>query len=183
MSDLKTYVIKLAKTYPKGHTKAGQKTNFAHKVKLALASLHVSDINVGDIQYVSKNEVVRYLALEGKIHTIRQNYDYWKRIVDQVNAGRGFLSVREWIGVPYKSGNRELFQFRKLGIQKVSLIWDGFHEVHIDGKFYCSTDGAPNFQKYLALAANDGLDYIDFQEWFPKDLIGGCIIHFTDFRY
>lgn len=71
---MKTYILMLAKTFPKGHPKAGQPTGFKEK----------------------------FLKGE-KIHTIRLHPDSWrKRIIDIVN-GDAKLSIRQWSGKPYRS--------------------------------------------------------------------------------
>lgn len=112
-----------------------------------------------------------------KIHTIRNNYDYWNRIVNEVNEGRAVLSVRQWRDIPYRSKQQELCKFEKLGIQKISIdlqIWPKHAGV---GEMYKSIP-----VPLESIAPNDGLRVDQFKAWFPKPF-EGCIIHFTDFRY
>lgn len=71
---MKTYVLILAKTFPKGHPRAGQPTYFKEKF------LHGN-----------------------KFHTLRGNCDRWGIILTQVCNGEAELSIRQWRGVPYHS--------------------------------------------------------------------------------
>lgn len=141
---MKTYVLLIAKHFMATHPKAGQPTLFNFKIM--------------------KNE---------KIHTIRGNYEFWKKRVDEINAGRAILSVREWSLKPYRSPQRELRTFDKLGIQKLEWTYLGWF-----------VDSLESDLKIKDLANNDGLLLEDFNSWFSK--AGDeemAIIHFTDFRY
>lgn len=146
----KTYVLTVSKVFLKGHPRSGQPTNF------------------------------RQLILEGKkIHTIRAG-DYWRKVAEEVNAGKAVLSVREWIGRPYNSKQEEFLRLEKVGWQGVRIGNIDIGKLITVGTWYGS---------YLAgeatiedIAKNDGLSYDDFWNWFPKHTNGG-IIHFTDFRY
>jgi len=85
----KTYVIMVGKTFPNGHPKAGQPTNFKQQI------------------------------LEGKkIHTIRENYDLWFRRVEKVNFGKAIISLREWEGKPYKSKQVEFMRLERAGCER-----------------------------------------------------------------
>jgi hypothetical protein len=136
---MKTYVLTLSKIFMKGHPKVGQQTGFK----------------------------TMYL-MGGKIHTIRKG-DYWRKVVEEVNAGRAILSIREWSGKPYRSKQIEISTHYKLGWQNITCI---------DGLW--SVDGITVY--HSKIATNDGLSFLDFNSWFPKNFNGG-IIHFTDFRY
>jgi len=140
----KTFVITVSKSFMKGHPEAGGLTYF----KVAILT--------GE-----------------KIHTIRGNYPYWKRIVDRVNDGSAFLSIREWSEKPYRSKQVEITSLMKLGIQKV---WRRGGVFWIDGNPILSS------RQEGKLAHNDGLSPDDFRNWFPEEF-EGCVIHFTDFRY
>lgn len=83
-----TYVLTLAKRFPATHPKKGTPTHFFTKI-----------------------------LQEEKLHTIRGNYDLWKRRIDKINAGKAVLSIREWTGIPYRSPQRELAILRKVGLQ------------------------------------------------------------------
>ena len=92
---LKTYVITLSKTFPQGHPRAGQPTNFRESFERGL-----------------------------KIHTIRCNYDLWAKRLDEVIAGRAVLSLRQWSGKPYGSKQeppiRILTKEDGVGYQKIA---------------------------------------------------------------
>lgn len=143
------YVLTLSKNFMSGHIRQGEPTHFKDQL------------------------------LGGrKIHTIRAG-EYWKKVIDRVNAGEAILSVREWSGAPYKSKQVEIKQFDKLGWQEFRIerltVLDG--RPTIDNR-------AIYVRELEKVADNDGLNYFDFLQWFryPKPFKGG-IIHFTDFRY
>lgn len=141
---LKTHVLLLSKQFLAGHPKAGQPTCFFDKISCL-----------------------------DKIHTIRSNYEFWKKRIDQVNEGKAILSIRQWTGKPYKSPQQELLQLYKAGIQKLEWDWLGWFIDDYDSDF-----GIKDF------APNDGLSVEDFKAWFKKYPVEPmAIIHFTDFKY
>ena len=124
--------------------------------------------------------------IEEKLHTIRGNYELWKKRIDEVIAGKAILSIRGWIGKPYNSKQIEIARITKEnnpGIQKVYI------DIHCDESNIESSIRAKVEEKEVnasLLAKNDGLNIIDFSRWFFPDLTGcftGGIIHFTGFRY
>lgn len=161
----KCYVLTVSKNFMKGHPRAGESTGFKEKI----------------------------LANE-KIHTIRAG-DHWYKVVQAVNSGAAYLSVREWSGKPYASPQVEICKFMKLGYQIINIDSRGMIlDIHIDGKKL-----SPVSSLYT-IAANDGLTRDDFNAWFniaytyphPNGQIGsyhkprvfeGAIIHFTDLVY
>jgi len=66
--------ILLSKTFFKNHYRACDQTDFAQKVLSCY-----------------------------KIHTIRKNYYYWKDKIDRIKEQVGFISIRQWADMPYKS--------------------------------------------------------------------------------
>lgn len=148
---MKTYVITISKVFPCYHPKKGEKTGF----------------------------VVKMINKEKK-HTIRGNYQFWKKRIDEVNAGNAILSVRQWLGKPYYSNQHQLFKYCKgeVGIQKCSVgIINGNEPfIHVN-------DVHVAWETMNAIIANDGLEKQDFCDWFKKPIKDGCIIHFTDLRY
>lgn len=85
---MKTFVIILSHTYPSAHVEAGVETLFRKKFEA-----------------------------KEKRHTIRKNYGYWRQAFDQIEAGLGLLSIREWSGQPYRSKQRVIANLtRKDGI-------------------------------------------------------------------
>ena len=89
---MKRYVLILSKYFPKGHPKAGCKTDFYSKF------IH-----------------------EDKIHTIRANYDLWKSRIEEINKGNAYLSIRFWEGKPYRSQQHEFARLYEVGIQKLQF--------------------------------------------------------------
>lgn len=145
MRKLKCYVIIVSTVFPKGHIREGQSTNFPDLIISGL-----------------------------KKHTIRLNYQYWKKIVNEVNSGNAYLSVRTWTGKPYRSKQSEFIRFTKLGIQK---LYGNILEWKIDK---CESEVTT-----VKLSKNDGLNYTDFRFWFGFENRSEpmAIIHFTDFKY
>lgn len=144
----KCYVMILSECFPKTHSKAGTPTNFLDKI-----------LN------------------KSKCHTIRFNYDLWKKRVNEINAGKAYLSVRRWTGKPYRSKQEELLQFYTLGIEKL--------EYHYSISFIIDKENRYHSASNSKLYKNDGLEMGDFIEWF-KDVKNGtelAIIQFTNFKY
>jgi len=159
----KKVIITLSKKFPKKHSKSGQPTDFAEKLA---NTLHDKD---------------------GwrKLHTIRHNFDMWQHNIEKINAGRFFLSVRQWSAAPYRSKQEEIERIKKLGYQRISLRYDKDTDT-----ITALIDGTKKLEDFgiLNLAHNDGLSPEDFKEWFFGDCsesktFNGIIIHFTDFRY
>lgn len=144
---MKTYVLTIAKTFPGTHPRKGEPTDFFSKIESG-----------------------------AKIHTIRSNYDLWKKRIDVVTYREGLLSLREWTGKPYRSPQRELKRINEVGIQKIERKSDGFW--HIDDI------GTALSTRWIA--RNDGLSLPDFIQWFnlqPEGTGPLALIHFTNFRY
>lgn len=143
---MKIYVITVSEFFPKTHPKAGEKTNFPLAIKYY-----------------------------DKIHTIRANYELWKKRFEKIDKGEACLSIRVWEGKPYASKQQEIFRYDKthgIGLEKLD------HEKVFD----C---WMPIQANIMDLAKNDGLELEDFKKWFSSyDLSKPlAIIHFTDFRY
>lgn len=166
---MKKISLKVSKTFPCTHPRKGELTNFREKI------------------------------LSGeKIHTIRSNYDYWKKKIDMVNSGEAVLVLEQWVDRPYWSKVEDFMLFNSesgIGVQKIKIVDHGnfwFIKIFDD-------DGTPKVQSdcidhsdckhdielYKKLFTNDGLSCYDFANWFKKcDLSEPmAIIHFTGFRY
>lgn len=150
----KCYVLIMSESFPKNHIRSGDATDFIEKIK----------INV-------------------KKHTVRGNYQLWKKRVKKINEGNAYLSIRIWSGVPHRSKQNEIMTIEKIGIQKVIFV-SFLHNI------YSHLIVWNNFLKSpFLIPANDGLSAVDFYAWFfpnPKkglNVFDGCILHFTDFRY
>lgn len=147
----------LSKQFPAGHISAGKPTNFEQSL--------LKGQNGGS---------------EGKIHTIRENYEWWNQKADKINAGTTILSIRQWTARPYHSEQKKILELKKVGVERIFMEYD-----RNTGKITCEIEGKP-FQKIEQLAAHDGLSISDFIAWFfgdGKTSFSGVIIHFTDFRY
>jgi len=143
---MKTYVLTISKYFPAKHPKVGGVTKFFDKI-----------------------------YFHEKIHTIRANYELWKKRIDKVNEGSAVISVRQWTGKPYHSKQEEKFQFKQgeVGIQKIEFTPLGWF-----------IDDYDSDVRTYDIAQNDGLLVADFIAWFknyPDEPM--AIIHFTSFRY
>ena len=140
----------LSRVFPKTHPRAGEETNF-----------------------------VELISDEIKVHTIRDNYEKWKEIVELVNAGTHVLVLYNWKGEPYKSKQIDVIRYYDLGIQKLCCS-NGIDKMFVDHDGFNFTD-----IDLASIAENDGLDIFDFMMWFEKSIKNSpkAIIHFTDFRY
>lgn len=160
---MKTYVLTVSRHFPAKHPRSGESTFFPARIQNGL----------GDSHYIS--------SPTSKIHTIRANYDLWKKRIDEVNTGEAILSIRYWTGKPYASKQEQFATLSKTsgtGVQKVCFPKDSDPFVYDDFGYLCKVDKA-------ILANNDGLSLKDFEAWFKGyDLSKPmAIIHFTDFRY
>ncbi len=153
---MKTYYLTLSKVFPSTHTKAGMNTCFEEKLRV------------------------------NKLHTIRANYDFWKKRFEQIAAGEACLSIRQWVGKPYGKGStqREIVRLTHedgIGIQKLTFPFGTLNEAVIEDAehigVFCGIA--------QTLATNDGLSPRDWEVWFKDyDLSKPmAIIHFTPFRY
>lgn len=153
-----TYVLMVSTSFPKGHLKEGEPTFFSYLIKY-----------------------------RKKLHTIRSNYELWKKRFDNINKGKAVLSLRSWSGKPYNSKQIEIGRFdcsHGIGLEK--LEW-----VKVSKRLECIQDNQfnsflPNISDIKSLAQNDGLTYPDFRMWFDGKIEPNkpmAIIHFTEFRY
>jgi hypothetical protein len=151
MHTMKKATLLVSKRFPAKHTRAGQATNFKEKIE--------------------RRE---------KIHTIRDNYDWWEQKASLIQKGEMELCIRSWIDQPYNSKQEEWSRLQKIGLQKITMTYD-------------STDGYPKAfveDKQIPiqeLAMHDGLSVEDFIDWFfgsgKTNVYDGVIIHFTNFTY
>lgn len=151
---LKTYVITMMVKYPKIGIVVPKPTGFKKKL----------------------------LSGEKK-HTIRQNYKFWKKRIDEINAGKAVLSIRQWTGLPYRSEQKEIKRFGKgeVGYERI-IMFDNAQEIAINtgtkkGYVYLSD------KRILTLIKNDGVPVEIFRKFFKGGLLDGIIIHFTKLRY
>lgn len=192
---MKTYVLMVSKTFMKSHPRAGQPTLFAEKIWKGLPKNHPQDktytiyhtypklLKSGywQIPITWRDDMLDDL-FHPKIHTIRANYEYWSHVEEEVNAGRGILSLRQWTGKPYRSKQKEFARLTKMGVQKVDVTLVEMDVMGIKSNgLIVDQGGAARVIPYVA--RRDGLSTYDFIAWFNKGIVNGAIIHFTDFRY
>lgn len=157
MKKIKTYVLTVSKTFPKMHNRSSEPTCFPEK-----------------------------LLNGSKIHTIRSNYELWKKRIDEVNAGLAILSVRNWSGKPYNSKQEIICELDK---NSGLSVQDLYFDCQMLSESFISNETSENkTQTYVSnsiISENDGLSLEDFKEWFKNyDLSEPmAIIHFTPFRY
>jgi len=136
----------VSKSFPATHPKAGIDTNFILKINADL-----------------------------KKHTIHKNYEYWKNRIDNVKAGKAYLSIRFWSGLPRKSEQIETCKLYSNDGVDVS-------KVLFDGKGWLVNDLVVDTR---TLAKNDGLELNDFNDWFKEPVINKAyaLIHFNNYKY
>lgn len=162
---MKTYYLTLSQTFPSTHIRAGEPTNFEEAFKAGQVFNRGSEC----------------LYRNPKLHTIRANYEFWRKRFEKIAAGEACLSIRQWVGKPYGKGStqREIARLTRedgIGIQKLNIIGcTTIHPMYADGH-------SVDVEK---LAHNDGLTLPDWRNWFEGyDLTEYlAIIHFTKFRY
>lgn len=161
MKKYKKYVITLSQVFPVTHIRKGEPTGFKDKFLAAIGKAEGKWL---------------------KVHTIRANYDLWKKRFDEIEAGRACLCIRQWTGKPYCSKQVELAVLTKedgIGLQSVEFNSDFSSQTVDEGIFRVTRYNVKKF------AHNDGLSVEDWKEWFKKYDISKklAIIHFTKFRY
>lgn len=184
----------VSRVFPKTHPRKGEDTFFKQKIQMCFQQSYEGFVFDGKVGKMVTFEPAPLLEREYKVwpggtsqypklHTIRSNYDLWKKRADKINAGEAVLSLRQWTGSPYnfaRDGSKpvEFMQLEKVGVERVSLkIFIG----QVIGDVQASVNGW-TLKEPAKLIKNDGLSVSDFAHWFKKDF-DGVIIHFTDFRY
>lgn len=155
MTKKKIYVLRVSTNFPKGHRRAGEGTGFVEKIMNG-----------------------------SKVTTIRENWKYWKDIIDKINAGQGVLSLRYWTGKPFHSNQEEFYEYSKVGYEicKFDLNGNVVEIVDLEDKEHSLV--LLGSEDLPIVANNDGLTTEDFKDWFKNDgYTVKIIIHFTDLRY
>lgn len=159
---MKTYVLTLSQVFPATHPRKGEPTNF--KVSL-LNALYIHNPNAPI-----------------KEHTIRGNYELWRKRFEEIDAGNACLSIREWSGKPYQSKQVEIARLTKadgINLQKLTLKPSLNCCGTVPGEWH--QHGVPED----TLAKNDGLSYEDWKAWFKNSDFSKpfALIHFTKGGY
>jgi hypothetical protein len=119
--------------------------------------------------------------IAGEIHTIRRNYDFWKRF-----EGRD-VALFTWEGTPYRSKQRVFCIKKIVSVQKITLWHDRtFNDHKMPPEFFIKMGSHWSFPLSIALlAAHDGFDNEEeFIDWFYNHPDGKmAILHFTEFKY
>jgi hypothetical protein len=117
--------------------------------------------------------------IPGKLHTIRANYDYWKRF-----EGKN-LELFTWEGKPYQKGSKhKVFCVKRLVYVQEVYMQKNYNNNRLE--FLLETPfGTNEILDNEELAKNDGFRAIEFfEDWFVKYTDGVMgILHFTDFWY
>jgi len=174
---MKTFVLTVSRVFPLTHKRKGESTFF--EGKLILGQKQYGNRNNLSEENISLAEFMLGCNQFPKIHTIRANYELWKKRIEQVQKGEAILSIRYWSDKPYKSKQVEICQLDKdsgIGVQKFKV--NEFIDSFIDEKQF-------GFDGLDIIAKNDGLSFMDFDDWFKKYDFSKpmAIIHFTKFRY
>jgi len=176
MKAMNVYVLTLSKDFPVWHPKAGKRTFFKSKLEIA----HV-------VPYDPMGDVIPDGQPQMKLHTLRANYELWRKRFEQIAAGEACLSIRQWTGKPYASKQVEIARLtREDGIGMQLLCFAGNFSKK-DRELHRPIVGGTKEVDYTQLAMNDGLSLQDWEDWFTYgdyDLREPMvIIHFTKFRY
>ncbi len=95
---MKTYYLKVAKTFQSGHPRRHQPTNFKTLIQSG-----------------------------SKIHTIREQGGWAKAMAD-LNNGTAWLAVQQWTGLPYRSKVLTLFELKGGGGELITQeLAESFH--------------------------------------------------------
>jgi hypothetical protein len=107
---------------------------------------------------------------EGKIHTLRKNYAWWKKFEGQD------IALFTWTGKPYRSKQKVFCVKRLVSAQKVIKSEVADFWLSLDDKYPIPIN---------VIAKNDGFENkSDFIDWFIEYPYGEMgILHFTNFKY
>lgn len=176
MENEKTYVLMLSEFFPKAHRKAGLVTCFKYELYLGQGD-NLDCATPQGLSGFNLSNCKNCIGKTKKLHTIRANYPLWEKRIKEVQEGYAVLSIRQWMGKPYRSKQVEIARLSAedgVGIQKLELTND-FSECIVGDHRY----------SYVSVAKNDGLHHADWLDWFScYDLSKSmAVIHFTKFRY
>ena len=165
-------VLTFSRHFPKGHPKAGQPTYFVERILNLIHDNQIVLDNICDELKPFINDFELITPTYHKHHTIRAG-SRWK-------AG-DMASLRIWSGVPRHS---KQIEFAQVEVKKVwpAEIYIGnlIMEIRID-------EMSQSLEQKEVISKNDGLELIDFVNWFkihPKTKKGiafaGQIICWSD---
>ncbi|MCF2487481.1 hypothetical protein [Dyadobacter sp. CY347] len=155
-------IITFSRTFPAYHPKAGQPTDFVHKIWKSIPVDQIQLVPYAEAYFKTfpwdPIQVERFSKMLPKHHTIRAGHRW--------EAGEVF-SPRVWSGKPYNSPMITIAPDIK-----IEKVWNV--EVDEDGCFwvYCNREGEDILDE---VAQNDGLSRKDLLEWFDKPFAGQII--------
>lgn len=157
------YVITLSQVFPVTHSRKGEPTGFKDKFLAAIKQ---------DGEW-------------WKLHTIRANYELWKKRFEKIEKGEAYLCIRQWAGRPYHSKQVELARLTRedgIGLQELRIVNEKYKG---RGIMLGYVDGEQKNDFFHTLSKNDGLSFNDWLEWFKGNDFNKplAIIHFTFMRY
>ena len=158
-------VVTLTKQFFNGHPRAGQPTDFADLVRSGK-----------------------------KIHTCRDNADYWSGKIEALRDAGGTLCIREWSGKPYRSPQDTIVEIPAESVHvsklKLTRITQPGPSV---GTFYHNYAAKVNGKsvRIEEIAEHDGFtssrDFVAFLDplfsKYQSTDIHLAIIHFNEFNY
>jgi hypothetical protein len=116
--------------------------------------------------------------VEGKIHTIRKAYPFWKKFEGQD------VALFTWEGKPYRSKQRVFCVKKLVSVQEV-FVTASRDRQHLEFFVEDTPLGPDKMLDNETLAKNDGFStYKEFESWFlnyPEGIM--AVLHFTDFEY
>ena len=142
--------------------------------------------------HVSEHEKTGFIDMipHDKGHTIRSNYDYWYPKIQEVRAGKAYLSLRFWQGKPYQKGSKRV-EFKKIyeaDIEHLNMTFSNDQKTT-----NLIMQNKTGFQyPVIEVIKNDGLSDLDFFSWFYDTKVKApcvqflndhCIIHFKNYKY
>jgi hypothetical protein len=147
-------VLTCSRHFPKGHPKAGQPTWFVESILNSILRQSDGSLSLDDIMPAARPYVNDFQLIGGELykhHTIRAG-NRWK--------SGDMASLRIWSGMPYRSKQIEFAHVEVTKVLDVEIIIEtGTIAIIINGK----VNGGLSYPK---IARNDGLEYIDFVNWF-----------------
>lgn len=159
-------VVILTKRFFDGHPRAGEETHFADLVR------------------------------DGKkIHTCRDNADYWCNKIERLKAAGGTLSIREWEGKPYRSRQITIADIpaEQVDVQRLTVQRAYVHILNSNAEPLVGYRATINDKlvPMKELATNDGFDRErDFEDFidplfdkYHSDTITLAVIYFNNYRY
>lgn len=168
---MKAYVLTLSVVFPVTHRRAGKYTHFKAKV----------------LDTLTDKPIEKKVDSDYKRHTIRGNYELWRKRFEEIERGEAYLSIRQWSGKPYASKQIEIARLTKEDGIGIQLLCFAGNQTKEDRELHRPIVGGTKEIDYRQLAMNDGLTVEDWEDWFSNpdyDLREPmAIIQLTKFRY